>query len=134
MVNEDRVILMTKMAAFEKHHAKHDMNIVNYFRTDYIGFQVLKAVIAGTISFMFILGIYFFYNFEMIMSDVYTMDLLETGKSILIAYVVGVGLYAMACYGISAYRYSKAKKELKGFYQNLRILDKMRSSRVSQND
>lgn len=127
MVNEEKVILMTNMASFEKHQGRKCMNIVNYYRSDYIGFQVLKAVIAATISFLALLSVYFFYNFEMIMSDIYNMDLVAFGKQLIMIYLITVGIYALICYGVYAYRYSKAKKELKGFYQNLRKIDKMES-------
>lgn len=52
MLNEEKVIMMTKLAAFEKREGKKNLSIVNYFRNDYIGFQVLKSVIASTISFL----------------------------------------------------------------------------------
>jgi len=131
MIDEEKVILMTDMAVFEKEHIKKDMDIVHYFRSDYIGFQVLKAVLAGTISFLCIFAVYLFYNFEELMSDIYEMDLLETGKGLIITYLVCVGVYALICYAIYSYRYSKAKKELKGFFMNLRKLDKMRNRKLT---
>lgn len=127
MINEEKVILMTQMASFEKKHGRKDMSIVNYFRSDYIGFQVLKAVIAATISFLAIFAIYIFYNFEVLMAEIYDMDLMAFGKQLIIIYLISVGVYAIICYIVYSYRYSKAKKELKGFYQNLRKIDKMES-------
>ena len=127
MINEEKVIMMTHMASFEKSHEQKDMNIVNYFRTDYIGFQVLKSIIAATLSFMAVAVVYLFYNFERLMSEIYNMDLVEEGKKYLTMYLVVVGVYAVICYFVYAYRYSKAKKELKDFYLNLRKLSKFES-------
>ena len=127
MINEDKVILMTKLASFEKHEGKKNMGIVNYFRGDYIGFQVLKAIIAATISFFVCFSVYIFYNFEQLMADIYKIDLMEMGKSIIIIYLAIVGIYAVICYAVYAHRYSKAKKELKGFYSDLRKLENMNS-------
>lgn len=87
MINEDKVILMTKMAAYESDKGKKDITILNYFRGDYIGFQVLKAVIAATISFFLVFAVYIFYNFETFMQDIYKMDLLSFGKSVIILYL-----------------------------------------------
>lgn len=125
MIDEEKVILMTKLAAFEKREGRKNMNIVNYFRSDYIGFQLLKAIIAATISFVIGFAIYVFYNFEKFMADIYKMDLMETGKSIIIVYLSVVGVYTVLCYALFAYRYSKAKKKLKGFYAGLRKLENM---------
>ena len=45
MLNEERIILMTRMAAYEEGEGKKNVKIGNYFRSDYIAVQVLKAVI-----------------------------------------------------------------------------------------
>lgn len=122
MINEEKVILMTRMASYESGKGKKDITILNYFKGDYIGFQVLKAVIAATISFLMLLAIYFFYNFEVFMQDIYGMDLLAFGKSIIIIYLCTVGAYGVIAYVVFATKYSKAKKSLKTYYGNLKKL------------
>ena len=82
MVNEEKVILMTKLASYESHEGKKDIPIINYFKGDYIGFQVLKSVIAGTLSFFALFGVYIFYNFNFNMLPVYFMFLLYFLRSI----------------------------------------------------
>lgn len=122
MINEEKVILMTKMASYESREGKKDIAIVHYFKNDYIGFQVLKSVIAATISFFALFGIYIFYNFETLMQDIYKMDLLEFGKSIVILYLCTVGAYGVISYVVFASKYTKAKKHLKNYYTNLKKL------------
>lgn len=129
MINEDKVILMTKMAAYESGKGKKDITILNYFRGDYIGFQVLKAVIAATISFFLMFAVYIFYNFETFMQDIYKMDLLSFGKSVIILYLCTVGAYGVISYVVYAFKYSRAKKSLKTYYTNLRKLAGMYESR-----
>ena len=80
MLSEEKIIRMTKLAAFEKREGKKNLNIVNYYRNDYIGFQVLKSIIAVTISFVAVFALYLFYNFEALMHDVYKLDLPENMK------------------------------------------------------
>ncbi len=125
MINEEKVILMTKLASYESHKGKKDIAIVNYFRNDYIGFQVLKSVIAATISFLALFAVYVLYNFEDLMQDIYKMDLLEFGKSIVILYLCVVGAYGIISYAVFASRYSRANKSLKKYYSNLRRLSGM---------
>lgn len=125
MINEDKVILMTKLASYESNEGKRNMSIVNYFRGDYIGFQVLKSVIAATISFFALFAVYAFYNFEQLMQDIYKMDLLEYGKSIVILYLCTVGAYGVVSYILYSTRYSKAKKSLRHYYNNLKKLSSM---------
>lgn len=125
MINEEKVILMTRMASYEEHEGKKDISIIHYFRGDYIGFQVLKSVIAATISFFALFAVYLFYNFEEIMQNVYHMDLLAFGKNVIILYLCTVGAYAVISYVIFASRYSKARKSLKHYYDNLKKLSGM---------
>ena len=61
MVNEERIKLMTRMAAYEKEGHKKNKIIVSFFRSDYISMQMLKSVIATTIAFGIMFGLYILY-------------------------------------------------------------------------
>ena len=126
MLSEEKIIRMTKLAAFEKREGKKNLNIVNYYRNDYIGFQVLKSIIAVTISFVAVFALYLFYNFEALMHDVYKLDLMEFGKSVVIIYLCVAEAYGVITYVVYASRYSKAKKKLKHYYAGLRALENMK--------
>ncbi len=122
MIKEEKVILMTKLASYEEGKGKKDISVLNYFRSDYIGFQILKSVIAATLSFLAVFAVYVFYNFETLMQDVYKMDLLSFGKTVVILYLCTVGAYGVISYVVYASRYNKAKKNLRTYYANLKKL------------
>ena len=61
--------------------------------------------------------------------DIYKMDLLEFGKSVLKTYAVVIITYALISYVVYAYRYSKARKSLRLYYMNLRKLSGMYSNK-----
>lgn len=125
MLNKERVILMTKLASYEENEGRKNNSIMNYFRGDYIWFQVLKSVICGTIAFGVVFGMYVFYDFEVFMMDIYKMDLLEFGKSVLMKYLFAIGIYSVISYAVYAYRYAKAKKNMRLYVNNLRMLNGM---------
>lgn len=125
MLNEERVVLMTKMASYETHEGKKCLAIGSYFRSDYIGWQVLKSIISATIAFVVVFAMYIFYDFEIFMTDIYKMDLLEFAKSVLFFYLGTVGAYALISYVVYAVRYSRAKKSLRAYYMNLHKLSSM---------
>lgn len=122
MINEEKVILMTRLASYESNEGKKDISIVNYFKGDYIGFQILKSVIAATISFFALFGVYAFYNFEELMQNIYKMDLLGFGKEIITLYLCVIGAYGVITYVLFTYKYNKAKKNLRNYYSNLKKL------------
>ncbi len=125
MLNEDRIVLMTKMASYEQGEGRENMSIGRYFRGDYIALRLLRAFLSGTIAFVLGFGLYILYDFEEFMADIYKMDLLTFAQNVLIWYVVFVVIYCVAVYIISAYRYGKAKKSLKCYYHNLKKLENM---------
>lgn len=125
MLNEERVVLMTKMASYEEHEGKESMKIGKYFRGDYIAVQVLKSVFCATVAFALILGLYILYDFEVFMQDLYKMDLVSFAKTLLAYYGITVVVYGGLSYGIYAHRYSKARKSLKLYHQNLKKLNSL---------
>ena len=125
MLNEERIILMTKLASYEENEGRRNVGIGSYFRTDYIGWQVLKFIISATIVCVVALAMYIFYDFEVFMMDIYKMDLMEFAKQTLFLYLGAVGVYAVISYIIYTIRYNRAKKSLKLYYMNLRRLANM---------
>ncbi|MBO7386234.1 MAG: hypothetical protein J6U15_00355 [Lachnospiraceae bacterium] len=127
MVNEERVILMTRMASYEAGEGKKNIKIGDYFRADYLSKQLLKSLICSTISFVIGLVLYVLYNFDYLLENVYKIDLLALGKKMLTGYIVLVVVYGLITYIVYAFRYRNARKNLKTYYGNLKKLSSMYS-------
>lgn len=125
MLNEERVILMTHMASYESGEGKKNVKVGNYFRSDYIAVQILKAVISATIAFGVVFALYMVYHFETFMQDLYKIDLIEFAKKVLTYYAAVVVGYGILTYIISTYRYAHAKKSLRLYYNNLKKLNSL---------
>ena len=122
MLNEERIRLMTKMACYEANEGKKSVAIGNYFRGDYIGIQVIKSMVSATIAYVVLFAMFIFYDFEIFMADIYKMDLFEFAKSVITYYLIFTAAYAFISYGVYTYRYTKARKSLKTYYNNLKKL------------
>lgn len=127
MLNEERIKLMTKMAAYEEKERGHSLLAGNYFRSDYISLQLLRSVVSATAAFIIVLCLFAFYDFEIVMKEMYQVDLLQMGKSLLLAYIIFTGVYVVISYCVYSYRYSRAKKSLKKYYAHLHRLSDMYS-------
>lgn len=125
MLNEERIILMTKMASYEEGEGKKCMALGRYFRGDYISLQLLRAFFCGTIAYLLGFALYVLYDFEMLMADIYKMDLFVFAQNIIKWYAIFVAGYCIVTYAVCAYRYAKAKKSLKLYYHNLKKLDSL---------
>lgn len=124
MVNEDRIKLMTRMAAYEKEEHKKNKTIVSFFRSDYISMQMLKSIISTTIAFAIMFGLYVLYDFEVFMKEIYQMDMFEFAKSVIIIYVIFVGIFSVITYVVSLYQYNRALQSTKLYYANLKKLSR----------
>ncbi len=125
MLNEERIILMTRMESYAENDGKKNMKIGNYFRSDYISIQVIKSVISATIAFGIGFILYVLYYLETFMQDFYKMDLIAFAKNVLIYYGVTVVIYGVISYLVYSYRYSKARKSLKNYYNHLKKLNSL---------
>lgn len=125
MLNEERVILMTKMASYEEGEGKRNMSLGRYFRGDYISIRLLRAFFSSTIAYLLGFGLYVLYDFETLIADIYKMDLFVFAKNIIMWYAIFVVGYCVITYAICAYRYAQAKRSLKLYYHNLKKLDSL---------
>ena len=125
MLNEERIRLMTRMAAYEEHEGKKDISISGYFRGDYISFQLLKSAIYATVGFALAVAMYVLYNAETFLEDFYKMDIMEFFKGILSKYCLVLAVYLVISYFVYSYRYHRAKKHVKQYNQLLRALMQM---------
>lgn len=125
MLNEKRIILMTKMASYEENEGKKNIPAGRYFRGDYIGWQVLKSIISASIAFVVVFAMYIFYNFDTFMADIYKMNLIEFVRDILVRYLWVVGAYAVISLIVYTIRYNRAVKSLRAYQLSLKRLADM---------
>ena len=116
---------MTRLAAYEGGEGKKSMAIGTYFKGDYIAKEVMKSIVFATIVYGIVIASYVVYDFEKFMKDIYDMDLLKLGKTLLIRYLVFTGGYALITYIVYLIRYKKARHSLRIYYNNLRRLNAM---------
>ncbi|MBQ3516500.1 MAG: hypothetical protein IJA29_04675 [Lachnospiraceae bacterium] len=122
MISEQRVKLMTRLAAYEQKEGKKNEEIGSYFRGDYISLQILKSVISATTAFLLIVGLFVLYDSELFLSDIYKIDILDYLKKLILYYFIFTGAYVLISYIVYAIRYRKAKRRLKVYFNNLRRL------------
>ena len=125
MVNEDRIKLMTRMAAYEKEEHKKNKTIVSFFKSDYISMQMLKSTVCTTIVFVIMFSLYVLYDFEVFMKEIYQMDVFEFAKNVIIVYLIFTGIILVITYVVSLYQYNRALQSTKLYYMNLKKLSRI---------
>lgn len=123
MVNEEKVLRMTRMASYEARAGKKDKAVAGYFRGDYIGMQMLVSFVVITLAYLAAAAAYLALNYEQVMSDVYSMDLVAVGRKALMVYLVLLLAYLVVTYVVYLIRYAKARKRQRIFLEYLNHLD-----------
>lgn len=125
MLNDSRIRLMTQMAAYEEREGRKDIALDEYFRGDYISFQVWKSAIYGTIGFLVVVALYILYNLETFLEELYKMDVVEFFHDLANKYAVVMVIYLVISYCVYVYRYTRAKKHMKRYFSGLNQLYSM---------
>lgn len=122
MLEKNKIILMTSAASYEQNEGKEDIAINSYFRGDYIGMQILKAAIYGTIGFVAVFAMYILYDLADFMANFYKMDIAKFMHDVLSRYVIFLVVYMIISYFVAAYKYARASKHINVYKEALRRL------------
>lgn len=122
MINEKRVILMTRMSIYEKNEGVEDERINAWFRNDYIAVHFVRSFLCGTLAFCILAAAYCLYHFEELMLTIYSMDLEALAVRVITLYLIFQILFLAVTFFVYFYRFSRARKHLNYYYQTLRRL------------
>ena len=125
MVNEEKIKSMTKAAAYENGPEKKNIEISNYFRSDYMGLQLIKSAIAYTVSFCLIVGIWTMTGTEELMLKITHADYVQhLLKLLAVMFVAGLVVYEIAVYIYYSWKYHKATVSVERFQSHLKKISK----------
>ncbi len=125
MIHEDKVKLMTRLAAYEQGEFRDHKPIVGFFRSDYISLQMVKTVICTTLAYGVMLGMYVLYDAEVFIQEIYHMDIPGFIKNVIILYLVLMGIFLLITYVVSLYRYNCSVQKTRLYYANLKKLSQL---------
>lgn len=120
MINEEKVILMTRASLYEEKKGKENLKISRYFRHDYISLQILSGWFFVTVSFMLCAALWGACNMEYLLNNLHKMDVKQFGVTVITIYAVVTVIYLCILYGVCSYRYHMAKKSVNSYAHTLR--------------
>ena len=123
MINEEKVALMTRLAFYEKSKGKKARKVTELFRGDYVTVQILKSVVAATIIYGIVFGIYVFLDFEEFMQNIYKMDIISFARNVITYYAIFLGCYVAFTFIHATAHYYLAQRSLRRYYQDLKKLN-----------
>lgn len=125
MLNIEKVKSMTKAASYEAGPEKKNIKISDYFRTDYIGLQMLKSGVAYTVSFAVLAAVWAMGSMEELMLMLTRAGYLERlVKVMILLFAAGLVAYETAVYAYYSSKYGNVKKSIKGYHSYLKQIYK----------
>lgn len=124
MLNEGKIKVMTHLARCEKKENDENFNIMNYYKYDYIRYNLLKTIITATVGYVLVLGLIALYQAEYLIANFVTLDYKAIGAVVLGCYIVLLLLYSVATIVGCSLKYDKSRKEIGHYYKVLEVLRK----------
>ena len=123
MLNEEKIKLMTRLAAYEQKNGKRDIRLSKYYRSDYVRFQMLNTILCGTIAFVILVVMYILYHTEYLIDNALVLDYQGLITYILTIYVLLLVVYLLFTVLVSTVRFHLSRKRLGEYYRGLKALE-----------
>lgn len=124
MINEERVKQLYKVAMYEQREEKLHRQIGKYYRSDFIGKEILKSIFTGTAAYIFVLVLIVVCQWEKYINMLNQMEI-SVMIPAFVLYVAYMTVYLIATYMFYKGRYEDSRKRLDEYEEELRVLNQM---------
>lgn len=123
MLNEDKIIAMTKLAVYERRIGQEDFAINQYFKNDYILIKNIWTRVSVTISCAIIFSCYIMMQIFLFLSDNIEFDLYGTAIGCVAIYIGLMIVYSIFSTDIYKRKYMESQKRLEKYNEVLTSLN-----------
>jgi uncharacterized membrane protein YdbT with pleckstrin-like domain len=129
MLNNEKIILMTKLSLYEQNNSKKEIQSSKYFKSDYMLMKMLSSFICVTIAYILALALWIMFS-----SDTMLMNITTTGKFIamivvlVIIYAALTVIYMIFSYAYFSHKFRKIRRNLKEYNGDLKTLHRIQES------
>lgn len=124
MLDNKKIKVMTKLAAFEQGKDREDIKISKYYKTDYVRYQVIKTAVSVTLGYFLIIVLFALYHAEYIISKIVTLNFIRIGQYLLGFYIILMAIYITGAFIGYSIKYDRSKKNLSRYYKLLKKLNR----------
>lgn len=125
MVNEERVKKLYKIAVYEQSEEKKHRKTGLYYRSDYIGKEIVKSFFTGSIAYILMAALWVMSNLNLVMHQINTLEIIDTVVVMLTLYLIFMVIYLFVTAVVYYIRYKKSKKKLDGYVSDLKAAHNM---------
>lgn len=126
MLNNEKIILMTKLSLYEQNNQKKEIKTGKYFKSDYMLIKMLGSFACVTLGYLLALVLWIGYSSDQMLAKMTT-----TGRFIgmvvmlVIVYIVLCVIYMIFSYAFFSHRFRKIRRNLKEYNGDLKTLHRI---------
>ena len=128
MVNKDKVILMAKMAVYDKRHGQSDRAIFSYFRRDYIYRKNMWTRLCVSIGAVFLLMLYWLHQIFIYGADIQEINIEEGVFNSVLFLLAVMALYTLIGTVQGTYQYYRVQKRMGKYMAMIKRLERLPDS------
>lgn len=125
MINQERVKQLYKIALYEQKEEKKYEVTGRFYKSDFIGKEVIKSIFSGTIAYGLMVVMWVIVNLEELAQMLVNFEILEVALKLGLLYVGFLVIYLFATILVYNIRYNKGRKKLEEYMQHLKVVNKM---------
>lgn len=125
MVNLERVKHQCQIAFYEQKEEKKNRGIGQYYRSDFIGKEIIKSIFTGAIAYVVLAALWAMANWDAVLDSVNDLTIVNTIFLMLLVFVGFIAVYLLITYVVYVVRYVQGKKKLDAYKEHLKALNQM---------
>lgn len=122
MLNNEKIVLMTKLALYEQGEGKKKIPVGKCFKSDYIGMRMLSSFIYINIAYIICVAIWFMVRGEGALAKLLNGNIASVVTVLGIIYAIVVIVYMTASYVYFTYKFKCIRRSLKEYNAQLKQL------------
>jgi len=131
MLNNEKIVLMTKLALYEQGEGKKKIPVGKYFKSDYIGLKLLSSFIYINIAFFICVILWFVTKGGTFIQDIMNEMNITAGVVTLVGlYLATVVMYMLICYVYYNYKFKMIRRSLKDYNTQLKQLHRIQEDEI----
>lgn len=125
MVNLERVKHQCQIAFYEQKEDKKNRQVGNYYRSDFIGKEIIKSIFTGTIAYAVMAVLWMMVNWDTVLDSVNDLSIVNIVFVMLLVYIGFIAVYLFVTYIVYGLRYIQSRKRMDGYKEHLKALNRI---------
>ena len=125
MINTERVKNLTKIALYEQTEEKQQRQTGLFYRSDYIGKELIKSFFTGSVAYAIMLILWAISSLDTFLNSINNLEIVKSAVLIVLLYVGFLAIYLFVTYLVYLSRYKTGRARLKEYVGLLKTTNKM---------